>query len=318
MALVGIARLASLAEPLDAKRAVSYSQLPTGNYINRCTSPRMPFDWTINPYRGCEFGCKYCYARYTHEFMELRGRYDFETRIFAKDFHPAKFRRELDRIPLNEAVAIGTATDPYQPAERRYNVTRRMLEILADERGRQLSLTTKSDLVARDAPLFARVARANVLFVNITVTTVDNNLARILEPKAPRPDLRLAALRILRGHGIEAGVFASPALPGINDSTESLRAVAEAARAHGARYFHSHAVYLPSAARRVLFPFLKEEFPGLARAYENTFQQGMFIKGDYPLQLRARVEEIRTALRMAPGPAPYQPEEGWERQLSLF
>src|SRR4051794_11760471 len=121
MPLVGIARLASLASPLQDKLSVSYRQLPTRSWINRCSAARMPFDWTINPYRGCEFGCKYCYARYAHEFMELRPE-EFETRIFAKEFQPASFRRELAAIPRHQPIAIGTATDPYQPAERRFRL----------------------------------------------------------------------------------------------------------------------------------------------------------------------------------------------------
>ena len=150
-ALVGIARLAAASPLLDAKRRVQYFSLESRHYIGRVSGRRMPFDWTVNPYRGCEFGCKYCYARYTHEFMELRDTQQFEQQIYAKSFRPEVFRSELRRIPRQEGICIGTATDPYQPAERRYRITQHMLEVLARERGRTLSLTTKSDLVARDA-----------------------------------------------------------------------------------------------------------------------------------------------------------------------
>ncbi len=144
--LVGIAKLAAESRPLDAKRRVEYRDLETRRFIGRASGRKMPFDWTINPYRGCEFGCKYCYARYTHEFMELRETEQFEREIYAKQFHPEAFRKELARIPLSEGICLGTATDPYQPAERRFGVTQKILEVFFKERGRTLSITTKSDL----------------------------------------------------------------------------------------------------------------------------------------------------------------------------
>jgi len=140
--------LASQSELLEAKRAVQYFEIPARSILNR-TKPNMPFRWTINPYRGCEFGCKYCYARYTHEFMEMDAT-DFEDKIYAKSAAAHLLRQELGRIDRKDHIAIGTATDPYQPAERRYGRTRSILEVFARERGRYLGITTKSDLVLRD------------------------------------------------------------------------------------------------------------------------------------------------------------------------
>src|ERR1700731_2742641 len=132
--LVGIAKLASEDRILESKRQVEYHELPTRNWINRCVSLRgVPFVWTINPYRGCEFGCKYCYARYTHEFMERRGIDDFETEIYAKQWNAPSFATELRRLDRQESIAIGTATDPYQPAERRFELTRKMLTVFAKD-----------------------------------------------------------------------------------------------------------------------------------------------------------------------------------------
>ena len=167
---------------------------------------RLPFRWTINPYRGCEFGCKYCYARYTHEFMELRDPGQFERKIFAKAFDAARFREELRALPVGETIALGTATDPYQPAERRYGVTRKMLEVFASMAGLHLGITTKSDLIVRDVELLKEVSRRHHLRVSMTVTTVDAELARLLEPMAPRPDLRLAAVRTLAEAGLRVVV----------------------------------------------------------------------------------------------------------------
>ncbi len=208
--LVGIARLASESPRLEAKRSVEYFELTARSYLARCDSSRVPFRWMINPYRGCEFGCKYCYARYTHEFMELRDHEDFERKIFAKHFEEARFRAELRRLPLGESIALGTATDPYQPPERRYRITRSMLSVFASTAGLRLGITTKSDLITRDIDLLREVARRHYLGSHMTITTLDRDLARMIEPLAPRPDLRMAAARKLADAGLRAVVFCAP------------------------------------------------------------------------------------------------------------
>src|ERR1043166_3543104 len=185
MALVGIARLAAHSELLEAKRAVQYFEIPSRSILNR-TRPGMPFYWTINPYRGCEFGCKYCYARYTHAFMGLENSFLFEEQIYAKSNLASILRQELRKTDPSKGIAIGTATDPYQPAERRFRRTRSILEVFAGGRERRISITTKSDLVPRDIDLLQQIAAANVLSVNVTITTLDRELARMLEPRAPR------------------------------------------------------------------------------------------------------------------------------------
>ena len=158
--LVGIARLASEGESLREGHNVEYFTLPAKSLLNRCVSGRrMPFTWTINPYRGCEFACKYCYARYTHEFMEMRDGVEFEQKIYVKQHTADLLRRELRRVKPGEAIALGTATDPYQPAERRYEVTRSILEEFARHRGFELGIVTKSNLVVRDIDLL-RASRA--------------------------------------------------------------------------------------------------------------------------------------------------------------
>src|SRR5438270_8244138 len=159
MALVGIARLASESPLLEAKRAVQYFEIPTRSILNR-TKPNMPFRWTINPYRGCEFGCKYCYARYTHEFMEMDAS-EFEDKIYAKAAAAHLLRQELSKIDRRDGIAIGTATDPYQPAERRFGRTRSILEVFARQRGRPIGIITKSDLNVRDIDLIKAIAPAN-------------------------------------------------------------------------------------------------------------------------------------------------------------
>lgn len=319
MQLVGIARLASISPTLDAKRAVAYLHLPTRNWINRCSNPRMPFDFTINPYRGCEFGCKYCYARYTHEFMELRRPEDFEQKIFAKHFHAPWFRTELATIAPSAHIAIGTATDPYQPAERRYRITRQILQILADEQGRRISLTTKSDLVARDADLLARLGKRNILSVNVTITTIDAALARQLEPRAPRPDLRLRAVRELTSRGVAVGVFMSPVLPGITDHFSAIRALAREAATAGASYFQGGVLFLKPCAQAVFQPFLHQHYPQLEPRYAILYAKGAYLRGDYPDHIAAMMDSVRREFRLDRKPAEYTIEpDASGRQLALF
>lgn len=293
--LVGIARLASEADLLEAKRRVEYRLLESRRLIGRSSGgERMPFEWTINPYRGCEFGCKYCYARYTHEFMELRGADQFETLIFAKHFDAAAFRAELRRIPAGDRIAIGTATDPYQPAERRFQVTRQILTVFAEERGRAISIISKSDLLARDAALLAQVARHNSVAVLQTITTMDADLARILEPYAPRPALRIGSVRKLAAAGLAVCVMNSPVLPLINDSRQSLAAVAAAASEAGARYFTAQPLFLKPCSRGAFFPMLEQRFPHLVRRYRQRYEQGAYLKGEYPKLIAERVRAVRS------------------------
>jgi DNA repair photolyase len=188
--LVGIARLAAQGEAISQGHKVDYLALENRSMLTRCDSPRMPFSWQINPYRGCEFACKYCYARYTHEFMEMRDGLDFERKIYVKKHSGWLLRQELKQVRAEQSIAIGTATDPYQPAERKFGVTRAIMEEFSRHQGLSLGMVTKSDLILRDLDLLRVIAANNRLRIHITITTTNASLARILEPRAPRPDLR--------------------------------------------------------------------------------------------------------------------------------
>lgn len=305
-ALTGIARLAAESPATESRRnsvqRPDYFLLPVRSILNRCQPGRVTFEWSINPYRGCEFGCKYCYARYTHEYMELDGQ-DFERKIFVKRDAAELLRHELPRkyrgsgerpgCEKPEHIAIGTATDPYQPAEREYGVTRACLRELAERSGLSVSITTKSNLVVQDIELLQKIARRSALYVNITVTTLRPRLARLLEPRAPRPDLRIAGLAELRRAGIAAGVFASPVLPGITDGEGELEALAEAAARAGAQWFAAGVLFLrPSSAKQFL-PFLREKFPRLAGRYEQWFVRNGDMPESYRTALSHRVLKIR-------------------------
>jgi len=315
--LVGIAKLASESALLESKRSVEYFEIAARSILNR-SKPNMPFTWTINPYRGCEFGCKYCYARYTHEFMGMEDGQQFEDKIYAKAASADILRRELRKTDKREGIAIGTATDPYQPAERRYRRTRAILEVFAREQGRNLAITSKSDLVTRDLDLLHQIARANILHVNMTVTTVNETLARLLEPRAPRPELRLAAVRALSEAGISVGVFPNPILPDLTDSQASLDELAAAARQAGAQYFGGGALFLMPCAQKIFFPFLQQRFPELVAAYERRYRHSAYLKGEYVRALRARVEGVRKRHGLAANPVDYRPELWEEEEQGLL
>jgi DNA repair photolyase len=295
--LVGIARLASQGESLRQGHMVEYFTLPSRAVLNRCTSTRVPFTWTINPYRGCEFACKYCYARYTHEFMEMRDGLDFERKIYVKQQTAWLLRQDLKKVKPGEQIAIGTATDPYQPAEKRFEVTRGILEELARHRGLDIGIVTKSDMVVRDVELLRKVAEQNGLYVNVTITTLDTNLARILEPRAPRPDLRLQAVKELNAGGVKAGVICAPVLPGITDSPAALDKLVRATKAAGGRYIYANALFLKPCSAAVFLPFLEKEFPQLADDYRKRYAERAFVSKAYS----KRLSELMAALRKKHG-----------------
>jgi len=291
--LIGIARLAAAGDSLREGHDVEYFTLSTRSLLNRVVSRRyLPFTWAINPYRGCEFACKYCYARYTHEFMELTDA-DFEHKIYVKQHAARLLRQELKKVKPGEEIAIGTATDPYQPAERRYEITRSLLEEFACHRGLELGIVTKSDLVMRDAALLHAITRHNRLFVNLTVTTVNAELARLLEPRAPRPDLRLEAVRQLNLAGVPAGVICAPVLPGITDAPRDLEAVVAAAAEAKAKYIFANPLFLKPCSASIFLPFLEKEFPQLVATYRERYGQRAFLPPAYGKRLSQLMARLR-------------------------
>jgi DNA repair photolyase len=313
--LVGIARLAASSPPAETLRKSAekpeYFVLPVKSILNRCDSQRVPFEWTINPYRGCEFACKYCYARYTHEYMELDGS-EFEKKIYVKKdaatllagdtSRKYSYASERSGGEKPEHIAIGTATDPYQPAEREHGVTRACLEELAKREGMSISVITKSNQIVRDIDLFKKIAARSELSLNITITTLRPKLARLLEPRAPRPDLRLAAVRQLSEAGLAVGVSAAPLIPGITDREGDLEAVAEAAKEAGAQWFWSGVLFLmPSSAKQFL-PFVREKFPRLAKLYEDWYRNNGYAPEEYRRKAAERVARIRQKYGFNPRP----------------
>jgi DNA repair photolyase len=319
--LVGIARLAAEGESLRQGHEVEYFTLPVRSLLNRCTGVRMPFTWTINPYRGCEFACKYCYARYTHEFMEMRDGVDFEQKIYVKQRAANLLRQELRRVKPGEQIAIGTATDPYQPAERRFEVTRALLEELARHEGLDLGIITKGNLILRDLDLLTQIGRKNRLMVNVTITTLNVKLARILEPRAPRPDLRMETVRQLIQAGICAGVSGAPVIPGITDSLRNLEALVRATAEAGGKHIFANPLFLKPCSAAVFIPFLEKEFPQLASDYQERYKDRAFLPKSYGKrisQLMARLRQ-KYGIRQHDGESrPVSAPLQTESQLPLF
>jgi DNA repair photolyase len=285
--------------------------------LNDPETTRMGF-WSINPYVGCAFGCAYCYARYTHrwvldrqanahpELTDVRSDRDtlppwlaVERRIFVKQNAADALRKTLrhgsDKLASlvnGESIVIGTATDPYQPAERRFRVTRSMLEVLAEHPGLSIAIITKSPLITRDIDVLRRIARHSSLSIHISLITVDRELARRLEPRAPTPEARLRALGRLREHGIDAGINVMPVLPAITDSPDQLEAVVKAVASLGATYVAACPLRLRSSARQRYLPFIEQEFPHLAKRYWATYAYDHRVSEGYRERLSAFMQQL--------------------------
>lgn len=276
-------------------RGTTFVSLEPKSVLNAPEQTGMDF-WSLNPYVGCEFGCTYCYARFAHryvveraneagrirdqdlaEFRGARGWEAFERRIFVKERIAGALEQDLRRYfrrsPNREtdAIVIGTATDPYQPAERRFRITRAVLERLARCEGLSIGLITKSPLVARDIDVFLEIQRRNDLEIHVSLSTLDVPLIRILEARSPMPAVRLRALTRLALAGINAGLIVAPVLPGITDDRERLEALFAAARAAGARFLSASPLRLYPGIRDRFLPVLDEHFPGLAARYRRAY-----------------------------------------------
>ncbi len=306
--------------------------------ITRNDSPDVPFDRSINPYRGCEHGCFYCFARPTHAYMGLSAGLDFETRLFAKQGAAALLERELGAAKYAPAtIAFGTNTDPYQPIERQYRITRSLIETLHRAR-HPISIVTKSNLVLRDLDILSDMGRDGLVKVFLSVTSLDRALARKMEPRAPTPEKRLEAIDALNDAGVPAGVMVAPVIPAIND--EEIETILTRAYAAGAREAGYVVLRLPLEIRDMFREWLQVHYPDrLNRAvsliqsmhggkdYESRWGRRMAGSGPYAWMIGRRFEmaarrlgyretprNLRTDLFRKPAPA--AGEAG--AQLSLF
>jgi DNA repair photolyase len=291
---------------LDQQKDISYWSSPARSVLNGPDSTGMGF-WSINPYVGCAFGCAYCYARYAHRYVmeraaasarmadELGAAHQqmpawlaFERNIFVKKNAPEVLRRTLRqgsekhlKLLQGEAIVVGSATDPYQPAERRFRITRGILETLAEHEGLTVVIITKSPLITRDIDVLTKLARRSDLSVHISLITLHRDLARRLEPRAPTPEARIRALERLRRAGIDTGINCMPVLPGITDDPADLDALVKRVAEAGATYVAACALRLRAAARMRYLPFIEQEFPHLAKRYRRAYARNHEVSARY-------------------------------------
>ena len=306
--------------------ATEYHETMCRTALNRVRG--MPFAWSLNPYRGCTHGCRYCYARATHVHYGMNADEDFSSRIVVKTNFADVLRAELARPAWHrERVAVGTATDAYQPCEGRYRLTRGVLEALVDFRT-PASLVTKSTLVLRDVDLLTELAAGPGVTVYVTVTTLDPTVWRLVEPGTPPPLKRLAVMRRLVDAGVPCGVFLAPILPGITDSAESIDTVGAAAREHGASSFGTSVLRLAPLVREHYLGFAAEHYPALLPRYQRAYL-GANIRPDYLAAMERRVAAVRArhgfaedamgdrSMKPAPGAPDRVPADPAPGQLAL-
>ena len=287
----------------ERERGTRFVRLSVRSVLNSPATTGMGF-WSVNPYVGCEFGCTYCYARDTHRYtIERTGQQqsgpawlDFEKRILVKTEVADVLARTLDPSRLGDAsLVIGTATDPYQPAERRFRLTRAVLEVLLQYRGLSIGVITKSPLVTRDLAILQALSERHEVSVNISLATMDARLARRLELRSPVPSARIRALRRLTAGGIHAGLLVAPIVPGITDGRAGLSRLMGTAKEAGAHYVVGSALRLGPSARQRFLPVLNQEFPELAERYREHYARSDGVSRAYEAALKRRLHELQQA-----------------------
>jgi DNA repair photolyase len=304
-------------EDLGEKGGVTYRELRTRSLVNRCSADRMPFEWTVNPYRGCAMGCRYCYAAYTHEFMGIAVPETFHSLVYVKTGGEETERTLRRAIRRGERIALGTATDPYQPGEGERRVTRRFLEAVARHRGVRLGITTKGALVLRDLDLLRVIDLRSHLSVHVSLISMRSDLLRRLEPLAPPPEVRLEVMRRLVDAGIEVWLGLAPVLPALTDAERDLDDLLGQVAAAGVHHVFTNVLFLRSPTREKYLRWLESEYPRYVEAYRRAYEGRVYLRGRY----RERLDDMLLRLRRKHGFADPDPERLYERpdvQLALF
>jgi len=281
--------------------SVHYEEIEARSAINRVEG--MPFRWSLNPYQGCVHGCHYCYARRYHGFRELDAGKDFSSVIFVKTNIEHILRNELRRPSwARETVSIGTATDPYQPIEGRYQLTRRCLQAFADHQN-PVSVVTKGTLALRDRDVLAALSNGPGCTVCFSLTTLDRDLWCRLEPGTPPPGQRLSVMRRLVEAGVHAGVFLAPVIPGLTDDRQNLEAVVRAAAENGARFVGTQLLYLKPGTREHFLGFLEQSYPDLLKEYRRLYP-GPYAPKRFQEDVKSVVRDMKLALSFEDHPRP--------------
>jgi DNA repair photolyase len=305
----------------ERRRGTKFLELPVRSIVNAPESTGMSF-WSINPYVGCEYGCTYCYARFAHRYVVQRARDDerlpdrgfddheaarplepFEHRIFVKTRHTvlAALERDLRLVRRRaerdgmQSLLIGTGTDPYQPAERQYQLTRAVLNRLLRERDMRIGIITKSPLVTRDVEFLSRLTRRHEISVYISLVSADPHITERFEARSPVPHARLRALGQLRTAGIRTGLIVAPVLPGISDTTRQLHALMQAAWEADAQFVLPSPLRLYAAVRRRTLAVLERHYPHLLLRYQAAYRRGCDVPSEYHVAFLRRFERIAAA-----------------------
>lgn len=279
-------------ETVRERGGVRYLELKARSLVNRCTSPQMPFAWTVNPYRGCAMGCRYCYATYTHEFMGITTPEEFHSTVYVKsdgEDTPSAVARAVRRGDL---IALGTATDPYQPGETEWGVTRRFLELVAQHRGARLGITTKGAAILRDIDVLQRIRERSEVSVHVSLISANAELLRQLEPWAPPPEVRIEVMRRLTEAGLHVWLGLAPVLPAITDDEPSLDRLFQAVRATGVDRLFFNVLFLRSPTKEKYFRWLEQTFPRLLEAYRGAYQTRVYLQGGYRKKIDERVQRL--------------------------
>ena len=302
-----------LTKPQPTGGRARYEEVECRTAINPVKG--MDFRWSLNPYRGCVHGCHYCFAGRFHAYYDLGPGADFTGIIFAKTNVADVLAEEMSRRSWRrELVVMGTATDPYQPIEGKYRLTRQCLEAFARWRS-PVSLVTKGTMIVRDVDVLEELAKTTESAVCFSVSTMDSDLARRLEPGTPPPSKRIDALERLARAGVKTGVSLAPIIPGITDSTENLRAVATAAASNGARFLWGSVLYLKPGTKEHFLSFLSEEYPALESRFQDLYP-GAYAPRSTQSRVRGEVADIKRSLAIGSSPA-YERTAAQPRQLRL-
>jgi DNA repair photolyase len=280
-------------EALDTR----FHEVRTKSAINRVpTVSRVPFEWTVNPYRGCSHSCCYCFARPTHEYLDFNAGRDFEKEIIVKVNVPEVLRAELARPSWKgDHIALGTNTDPYQWVEGRYKLMRGIWEAMRDF-SNPCSILTKSPLVLRDADLLREISERTQVSACLSVPTLDEKAWRSTEPHTPNPRARLEAVAELNRIGIPTGILIAPLMPGINDAPEQVERIVELATEAGAVHIGGQTLFLRGSVKEIFFAYLREHRPDLLNRYSKLYARGAYLAADErrAIELRAGVPWARS------------------------
>jgi DNA repair photolyase len=293
---------------------IIFEEIECKSAISKVSAANLPFRWSLNPYRGCQHACTYCFARGSHEHLGYDAGRDFESRIIVKVNAPEMLRQDLGRPGWGrELIGIGTACDPYQPAELKYSLTHRILRVMRDF-ANPVSIVTKSPHIIRDADVLESLSAVAQVTVAFSVATLDEDVWRRTEPATAKPSKRLEAMRVLSERGVRCGVMLAPILPGLTDAPEDLERVVEAAREHGASFVADNVLYLKPGTKEWFMPFLRETYPHLSERYARYYR-GPYAPRSYTSDVHRVVEDLRARYGMV-APRVVQPSAG-QLQLAM-